>query len=101
MAKFHMEILQFSGRFALETTDDGVVLETSSGTGYMLQDLDGRRSITCLRCHRTSYTPADVDERYCGHCKVFHEDRPRAAARLEPAYARDVDIARRRRRTKR
>jgi hypothetical protein len=30
------------------------------------------RSITCLTCHRTSYNPGDVLNRYCGFCKKFH-----------------------------
>lgn len=34
---------------------------------------DGK-SITCLRCRRTSYHPKDVEHRYCGHCKVFHDE---------------------------
>lgn len=33
---------------------------------------DGR-SITCLRCGKTSHNPTDVAEYYCGNCKVFHE----------------------------
>jgi hypothetical protein len=34
---------------------------------------DGK-SITCLTCHRTSYNPNDVKEKYCGACHKFHED---------------------------
>jgi hypothetical protein len=34
---------------------------------------DGK-SITCLRCHSTSYNPKDVAQHYCGRCKVFHDD---------------------------
>ena len=30
--------------------------------------------ITCLRCGKTSYNPNDVQQRYCGHCHVFHEE---------------------------
>ena len=32
-------------------------------------------SITCLSCYRTSYLPGDVENRYCGYCKTFHEDQ--------------------------
>lgn len=32
---------------------------------------DGK-SITCLKCFKTSYHPEDVMERYCGACHVFH-----------------------------
>lgn len=34
---------------------------------------DGK-SITCLRCQRTSYNQNDVDNHYCGACHVFHDD---------------------------
>lgn len=33
-----------------------------------------RESITCLRCGRTSHSPDDVREHYCGHCHLFHDD---------------------------
>lgn len=34
---------------------------------------DGK-SITCLRCKRTSYNPNDVENHFCGHCHAFHDD---------------------------
>ena len=34
---------------------------------------DGQ-SITCLHCRMTSYHPKDVENRYCGHCHIFHDD---------------------------
>lgn len=34
---------------------------------------DGK-SITCLRCKRTSYSLKDVEHHYCGHCHVHHDD---------------------------
>jgi hypothetical protein len=36
--------------------------------------VDGRVSITCKRCKRTSYNLNDVEQRYCGYCHVFHDD---------------------------
>lgn len=36
--------------------------------------LDGGRAIRCLICDLTSHNPNDVEQRYCGHCKLFHED---------------------------
>jgi len=33
-------------------------------------------SITCKHCGRTSYNPGDIENRYCGHCNVFHDDEP-------------------------
>jgi hypothetical protein len=34
---------------------------------------DGK-SITCLRCNRTSHHPKDVKNHYCGWCCAFHDD---------------------------
>lgn len=34
---------------------------------------DGK-SITCLRCKRTSSNANDVAMHYCGNCHVFHDD---------------------------
>lgn len=34
---------------------------------------DGK-SITCLRCNKTSYNSNDVDKHYCGWCGVYHDD---------------------------
>jgi hypothetical protein len=38
---------------------------------YELAD-DGR-AIICLRCGLTSYNAGDIENRYCGHCNLFHE----------------------------
>lgn len=32
---------------------------------------DGK-SIKCLKCGMTSCNPLDVQEKYCGHCNIFH-----------------------------
>lgn len=34
---------------------------------------DGK-SITCLRCKKTSHNENDVKHHFCGHCHVFHDD---------------------------
>jgi ribosomal protein L37E len=34
---------------------------------------DGK-SITCLRCKKTSYNVNDLKNHYCGFCHVFHDD---------------------------
>jgi hypothetical protein len=47
------------------------------GVGYWISP--GGDSITCTKCRRTSHNPQDVAQRYCGCCKVFHED-PRSPA---------------------
>lgn len=28
----------------------------------------------CNRCQMRSYNRNDIDNHYCGHCKVFHDD---------------------------
>jgi hypothetical protein len=38
-------------------------------------------SFTCPDCHRTSYNPNDIRQRYCGNC---HEWKPSEATRLHP-----------------
>lgn len=39
--------------------------------------VDGR-AITCHRCGMTSHHPQDVQHRFCGNCKLFHEGAPAA-----------------------
>lgn len=38
--------------------------------GYLVEDDE---SITCFMCGWTSYSEADIRERYCGNCHQFHE----------------------------
>lgn len=35
---------------------------------------DNGTSITCKRCERTSHSQGDVEQHYCSHCKMFHDD---------------------------
>lgn len=42
---------------------------------------DGR-AITCHRCGLTSHHPMDVNQRYCGNCKLFHTDAAAANTNL-------------------
>lgn len=35
----------------------------------------GEYAITCHKCDRISYNKNDVENRYCGFCHVFHEDK--------------------------
>jgi hypothetical protein len=30
--------------------------------------------IQCLKCKNISYNPKDILNKYCGSCKIFHED---------------------------
>jgi hypothetical protein len=78
---------------------------------------DGKR-ITCGRCGLTSHNPNDVAQRYCGNCKIFHDDphqaefdceecgrhiiqfggpftRRCAACTTMPGWFRDADLAKR------
>jgi hypothetical protein len=32
-------------------------------------------SITCNFCKRTSYHPQDIENLFCGACKIFHQDK--------------------------
>jgi hypothetical protein len=34
-------------------------------------------SYTCPACKRTSYSPHDIEHRYCGHCHRFEDGRRR------------------------
>jgi len=45
--------------------------------------LNEGQAIKCLTCGHTSWHPDDVRQRFCGYCKVFHEDEARKAA-LQP-----------------
>lgn len=52
--------------------------------GYVVALTDGTTlSITCLICGLTSFNPTDVEQKYCGSCHVFHEERI-AADQIEP-----------------
>lgn len=48
------------------------------GIGYDLVVVEKRSrlvmGIRCHTCQRISFHPKDVSERYCGACKVFHEE---------------------------
>ena len=44
---------------------------TSYLTSYAIVK-DGA-AILCLHCGHTSYDPRDVEHKYCGFCKKFHD----------------------------
>lgn len=44
-------------------------------------------SILCPQCHRRSYHPADIVQRYCGHCHQFHDYMPLAYTSVEAPKA--------------
>lgn len=43
-----------------------------SKSKYIINTHDSQPSITCLTCHRTSYSPGDIENKYCGYCHKFH-----------------------------
>lgn len=56
---------------------------------YILGTRDGRPTITCRVCGRTSYNPQDAAEHYCGACHLFLDGKsgelpPAAAWKLPP-----------------
>jgi hypothetical protein len=50
------------------------------GLGYDLIVVEDRSrlvlGIRCQTCRRISFHPTDVQQRYCGACRVFHEEAP-------------------------
>lgn len=44
-------------------------------SSYAIHRRDNQWVITCLRCGRTSYHPQDVQQRYCGACRRFHDEK--------------------------
>jgi hypothetical protein len=44
------------------------------GLAYVIQKKAGVLSITCLTCGKTSYSPGDIKNRYCGYCNKYHSD---------------------------
>lgn len=57
--------------------------DTAPWPGYLLTTRDGYDTITCLACGRTSANKHDIEQRYCGHCHVFHDDQTADRARLK------------------
>ena len=49
-----------------------------SGNGYYLVVVEDQvrlvLGIECLTCHQTSFSPADIQHRYCAHCNQFFTD---------------------------
>lgn len=41
---------------------------------YTINWIQGCKYIRCHTCGRTSFNPGDIENRYCGHCHVFHDD---------------------------
>jgi hypothetical protein len=62
-----------------EASDEGFELEVIGRPGSRIDHeiivKDGQKAIKCLRCQKTSYNPSDVEQLYCGYCRVFHSRR--------------------------
>ena len=71
MAKFSLRVVKFEYE---GTVTDGR-LEVTASRGYVLQEVNGRRLITCFVCGRTTANPDDIEQRYCGYCGTFHEEQ--------------------------
>jgi hypothetical protein len=41
---------------------------------YRIIEKDGVPGIYCMWCNRVSFHPEDIQKRFCGGCKVFHDD---------------------------
>jgi len=46
------------------------------------RDVNGDEWIRCLACKCRSYIPFDIEQRYCGNCKVFHQVELKAGVLL-------------------
>lgn len=68
------KVLQGANRVAV---NECAIPVRTLGLRYLLSQRVGAiaGSITCLTCYRTSHHPGDVENKYCGYCHVFHEDR--------------------------
>lgn len=41
---------------------------------YRIIQKNGQPAIICFECWNISFNPNDIEQRYCGHCKVFHPE---------------------------
>jgi ribosomal protein L37E len=41
---------------------------------FLLVTIDRHPGIHCLVCGRVSFNRSDIEQRYCGYCKRFHEE---------------------------
>jgi hypothetical protein len=46
-----------------------------ASVGYLIADVAGTASITCVHCGLTSVNLGDIEEKFCWRCQVFHEAR--------------------------
>lgn len=74
-------------------------LEPPGTEAYRLGEIGGHAFIQCGRCQCRSFHPQDIAARYCGDCRVFHEDAAALASlsarfdRVERAIASLLDAA--------
>ena len=77
---FNERITRIERIYGIYTTEDAKKYDSAMGRmeeihREMMQtaQLCQQPSITCPRCHMTSYNPNDIEARYCGNCHAFHE----------------------------
>jgi hypothetical protein len=54
------------------------VLRNAGLTTFVIGRRGGQAAIVCLCCGLGSSNPNDIERRYCGFCKAFHDDVPPA-----------------------
>jgi len=59
---------------------------------YRLEQVNGQSSILCLQCGLRSFHPKDIEQAYCGACRIFHrpelELEQERSERLRRAFVR-------------
>jgi len=67
------DLTGFTGEAVVDLlTREGIRPGDIRQTRHIL-DQDVVPSIICPRCGWRSYNPHDIAERYCGHCREFHD----------------------------
>jgi len=56
----------------------------------MTYQIESDGAITCLICHRTSHNPNDAAQRYCGACRLFHDNLAEECRAVRDAIAPEV-----------
>lgn len=41
---------------------------------YLIGENEHQQYIQCVTCGHKSYNPNDIKEKYCGYCRIFHDD---------------------------
>lgn len=71
MAKFGLRVVTFEG---VRTNNPERLTRLEASSGYVILEVYGVQTITCIECGLTSANVNDVEQRYCGRCCKFHDD---------------------------